>query len=48
MSATTNKKWNKFDVAWVLNLFGTAVGAGVLFLPINARSEEHTSELQSH
>ena len=36
MSTTTNKKWNKFDVAWVLNLFGTAVGAGVLFLPINA------------
>lgn len=36
MSATTNKKWNKFDTAWVLNLFGTAVGAGVLFLPINA------------
>ena len=31
-----NKKWNKFDLAWVLNLFGTAVGAGVLFLPINA------------
>ena len=31
MSTTTNKKWNKFDVAWVLNLFGTAVGAGVLF-----------------
>ncbi|OBW99954.1 HAAAP family serine/threonine permease [Gallibacterium genomosp. 1] len=28
--------WNKFDLAWVLNLFGTAVGAGVLFLPINA------------
>ena len=27
--------WNKFDLAWVLNLFGTAVGAGVLFLPIN-------------
>lgn len=23
-------------MAWVLNLFGTAVGAGVLFLPINA------------
>ena len=36
MSTTTNKKWNKFDTAWVLNLFGTAVGAGVLFLPINA------------
>lgn len=27
---------NKFDKSWVLNLFGTAVGAGVLFLPINA------------
>ena len=36
MDTTTNKKWNKFDTAWVLNLFGTAVGAGVLFLPINA------------
>ncbi|MDG6882490.1 Serine transporter [Phocoenobacter uteri] len=30
------KGWNKFDAAWVVNLFGTAVGAGVLFLPINA------------
>ncbi|MDO4626857.1 MAG: serine/threonine transporter [Pasteurellaceae bacterium] len=29
-------KWNKFDITWVINLFGTAVGAGVLFLPINA------------
>ena len=28
MSTKTNKKWNKFDTAWVLNLFGTAVGAG--------------------
>ncbi|KKB00846.1 hypothetical protein Z012_09855 [Avibacterium paragallinarum] len=27
---------NKFDLLWTLNLFGTAVGAGVLFLPINA------------
>ena len=35
MDTTTNKKWNKFDTAWVLNLFGTAVGR-VLFLPINA------------
>lgn len=31
-----NSKWNKFDASWMLNLFGTAVGAGVLFLPINA------------
>lgn len=36
MSAHSDKKWNKFDLRWVLNLFGTAVGAGVLFLPINA------------
>ncbi|MDG2939785.1 HAAAP family serine/threonine permease [Bisgaard Taxon 10/6] len=32
----STEKWNKFDCTWVLNLFGTAVGAGVLFLPINA------------
>ena len=29
-------KWTRFNTMWVLNLFGTAVGAGVLFLPINA------------
>ncbi len=26
-----NDKWRKFDIVWMLNLFGTAVGAGVLF-----------------
>lgn len=26
----------KFDFAWAISLFGTAVGAGILFLPINA------------
>lgn len=36
MSNNQTKKWNKFDVLWSLNLFGTAVGARVLFLPINA------------
>ena len=38
LNVTSNQaiRWNKFDIAWVLNLFGTAVGAGVLFLPINA------------
>lgn len=35
-SDTSLFKWNQFDLRWVLNLFGTAVGAGVLFLPINA------------
>ena len=29
-------KWNKSDTVWTLSLFGTAIGAGVLFLPINA------------
>lgn len=28
--------WNKTDTLWMLSLFGTAIGAGVLFLPINA------------
>ncbi|MDU5018498.1 MAG: HAAAP family serine/threonine permease, partial [Corynebacterium sp.] len=26
-------KWNKEDTVWMLSLFGTAIGAGVLFLP---------------
>lgn len=29
-------KWHSEDTVWVLGLFGTAIGAGVLFLPINA------------
>lgn len=29
-------RWNKQDTTWMLSLFGTAVGAGILFLPINA------------
>lgn len=36
-SGTTGApKWNKTDLTWMLSLFGTAIGAGVLFLPINA------------
>ena len=31
-------KWHKQDTTWALSLFGTAIGAGVLFLPINAGS----------
>ncbi|MBK4765004.1 MAG: HAAAP family serine/threonine permease [Pantoea sp. Brub] len=30
------KKWHKNDTIWVLSLYGTAIGAGALFLPINA------------
>ncbi|QFI38678.1 HAAAP family serine/threonine permease [Moritella marina ATCC 15381] len=36
---TTTKKsspWTKSDIVWVLGLYGTAVGAGTLFLPITA------------
>lgn len=29
-------KWQKQDRVWMLSLFGTAIGAGTLFLPINA------------
>lgn len=29
---------NVFDLRWILSLFGTAVGAGILFLPIRAGS----------
>lgn len=29
-------KWNRFDLSWLVSLFGTAVGAGILVLPINA------------
>ncbi|MDN3682518.1 aromatic amino acid transport family protein [Vibrio tapetis subsp. quintayensis] len=32
----TNSKWTYKDFTWALSLFGTAVGAGVLFLPIKA------------
>ncbi|CAI0878318.1 HAAAP family serine/threonine permease [Serratia quinivorans] len=28
--------WRKTDTMWMLGLYGTAIGAGVLFLPINA------------
>lgn len=28
--------WGKTDTVWMLGLYGTAIGAGVLFLPINA------------
>lgn len=28
--------WRKSDTVWMLGLYGTAIGAGLLFLPINA------------
>ncbi|ATL92413.1 HAAAP family serine/threonine permease [Aeromonas sobria] len=33
---TQSTGWQKRDSTWVISLFGTAVGAGILFLPINA------------
>ncbi|CAI3933904.1 Amino acid permease (SdaC) [Commensalibacter communis] len=29
-------QWRSSDTVWMLSLYGTAIGAGVLFLPINA------------
>ena len=36
MADTSVSTWSKRDTEWMLALFGTAIGAGVLFLPINA------------
>ncbi len=30
------RSWSNQDTVWMLSLYGTAIGAGVLFLPINA------------
>lgn len=32
----TSQGWGREDTTWMLGLFGTAIGAGTLFLPINA------------
>lgn len=32
----TQSAWRRTDTIWMLGLYGTAIGAGVLFLPINA------------
>lgn len=34
--ARESNGWRKSDTVWMLGLYGTAIGAGVLFLPINA------------
>ncbi|RDU67728.1 serine/threonine protein kinase [Helicobacter didelphidarum] len=36
ISHAKHPKFDKDDLIWTLSLFGTAIGAGVLFLPINA------------
>lgn len=36
LPAQKTTSWTKRDTEWMLTLFGTAIGAGVLFLPINA------------
>ncbi|MFK3791109.1 serine/threonine transporter [Pseudomonas piscis] len=35
-SAPASRGWSKHDTTWMLGLYGTAIGAGTLFLPINA------------
>jgi hypothetical protein len=41
-----SRRWSSDDTVWTLGLFGTAIGAGVLFLPINAvvAGTAHSSE----
>ncbi|OOE71895.1 aromatic amino acid transport family protein [Salinivibrio sp. ML290] len=34
-SKSVSHRWTQHDTHWALSLFGTAVGAGILFLPIN-------------
>ena len=36
VTISTKQGWSRTDTTWMLSLFGTAVGAGILFLPINA------------
>ena len=36
VSQTKTTSWRKSDTTWTLGLFGTAIGAGVLFFPIRA------------
>ena len=35
-ATTVTTGWTKHDTTWMLGLYGTAIGAGTLFLPINA------------
>lgn len=36
LSDERSQKWTKQDTVWMLSLYGTAIGAGALFLPIDA------------
>ncbi|GAA3602749.1 HAAAP family serine/threonine permease [Gibbsiella greigii] len=36
LAASRPGKWNKTDTVWMFGLYATAVGAGTLFLPVNA------------
>ncbi|WP_461538001.1 amino acid permease [Spongorhabdus nitratireducens] len=36
--SAANEKWTARDTGWMFNLFGTAVGAGILYLPLGAAS----------
>ena len=35
-SSPNSRSWSKSDTTWMLSMYGTAIGAGTLFLPINA------------
>lgn len=42
-SIDSRSAWRKTDTMWMLGLYGTAIGAGVLFLPINAEYRQCVS-----
>ncbi len=46
-SQTKQSSWRKSDTTWTLGLFGTAIGAGVLFFPIRAglRTDPDSSDV---
>ncbi|MDF2528118.1 MAG: threonine/serine transporter TdcC [Enterobacter mori] len=44
---TKTSSWRKSDTTWTLGLFGTAIGAGVLFFPIRAGFGGLSSRLRS-
>src|SRR4029078_5936557 len=36
LAVNKKRSWTKQDTVWMLSLYGTAIGAGTLFLPIDA------------
>lgn len=48
VSGETRSGWRKTDTMWMLGLYGTAIGAGVLFLPINAGVDRQEQDARAN